>query len=95
MNENYKGSIELISGLKQKNNLDFPLMEASAVAFYEEVQEGDSTVVKEIRLPEKLKSVGISEKDKQTLIETAVTQVLDSDSFTLVSNPVKESESKT
>lgn len=90
MNENYKGSIELISGLKQKNNLDFPLMEASAVAFYEEVQEGDSTVVKEIRLPEKLKSVGISEKDKQTLIETAVTQVLDSDSFTGLETNVKK-----
>ena len=29
--ENYSGSIELISGLKQKNNNDFPLMEANAI----------------------------------------------------------------
>lgn len=90
MNENYKGSIELISGLKQKNNLDFPLMEASAVAFYEEVQEGDSTVIKEIRLPEKLKSVGISDKDKETLIETAVTQVLGSESYKGLESNVKQ-----
>lgn len=29
--ENYTGSVELISGIKQKNNGDFPLMEAHAV----------------------------------------------------------------
>ena len=82
MSEHYKGSIELISGLKQKNNLDFPLMEASAIAFYEEVSQEDGSIeIKEIRLPEKLKSVGVSEKDKAELISTAVTQVLDSDSF--------------
>ena len=69
----YNGSIELISGLIQKNNADFPLMEASAVAFYEEVQLDDgSTAIQEIRLPDKLKSVGISEKDKEELIKTAV-----------------------
>lgn len=83
MNENYKGSIELISGLKQKNNLDFPLMEASAVAFYEEVTlEDGSTSVKEIRLPEKLKSVGISKDEKEQLIQEAVSQaqnVIDED----------------
>ena len=73
MNENYKGSIELISGLKQKNNLDFPLMEASAVAFYEEVQEGDSTVVKEIRLPDKLKSIGITDDEKIKLVDSVFT----------------------
>ena len=35
----YNGSIELISGLIQKNNADFPLIEASAVAFYEDGKE--------------------------------------------------------
>ena len=70
----YNGSIELISGLIQKNNADFPLMEASAVAFYEEVQLDDgSTAIQEIRLPDKLKSVGISDKDKQNLINSAIT----------------------
>ena len=29
--ENYTGSVELISGIKQKNNGDFPLMEAHSV----------------------------------------------------------------
>jgi hypothetical protein len=64
MSENYKGSIELISGLIQKNKGDFPLMEASAVAFYEDGQE--------IRLPEKLKSVGISQDEKDKIVTSAV-----------------------
>lgn len=29
----YKGSVELISGITQKNGGDFPLMEASAIQF--------------------------------------------------------------
>lgn len=29
--ENYTGSVELISGIRQKNNGDFPLMEAHSV----------------------------------------------------------------
>ena len=69
----YNGSIELISGLVQKNNADFPLMEANAVAFYEEVQQEDGSIaIQEIRLPDKLKSVGISDKDKQNLINSAI-----------------------
>ena len=96
MNENYKGTIELISGLKQKNNLDFPLMEASAVAFYEEVQAEDgSTTVKEIRLPEKLKSVGISKEEKEQLIQEAVSQaqnILEED-LTSLGDRVGEAES--
>ena len=69
----YNGSIELISGLTQKNNADFPLMEASAVAFYEEVQDADGVVsTREIRLPDKLKEVGISPEDKAQIIEDAV-----------------------
>ena len=78
----YNGSIELISGLIQKNKADFPLMEASAVAFYEEVQLDDgSTAIQEIRLPDKLKQVGISEKDKTDLINSAMAQTLASDAI--------------
>lgn len=62
----YNGSIELISGLIQKNNADFPLIEASAVAFYEDG--------KEIRLPEKIQSVGISQEEKNSIIQSAVDQ---------------------
>ena len=62
----YNGSIELISGLVQKNNADFPLIEASAVAFYEDG--------KEIRLPEKIQSVGISQEEKNSIIQSAVDQ---------------------
>lgn len=78
----YNGSIELISGLIQKNNADFPLMEASAVAFYEEVQLDDgSTAIQEIRLPDKLKQVGISETEKTDLINSAIAQTLESDAI--------------
>lgn len=74
MNENYKGSIELISGLKQKNNLDFPLMEANAVAVYED----DGT---EIRLDNKLKKLKeeltVSEQEKKEIIGAAVDAVFD------------------
>ena len=84
-NETYKGTIELISGLVQKNNQDFPLMEASAVAFYEEDAEGN---IREIRLPEKLQSVGISEQDKQDLIQNAVTATISSESYTALSGNV-------
>ena len=87
----YNGSIELISGLTQKNNADFPLMEASAVAFYEEVQLDDgSTAIQEIRLPDKLKSVGISEKDKEELIKTAVAgaETALEDDLTVLSNRI-------
>ena len=42
----FKGGIELISGLRPKNNGQFPLMQAQDVAFYEDG--------KEVRLTEKL-----------------------------------------
>ena len=87
----YNGSIELISGLIQKNNADFPLMEANAVAFYEEVQLDDgSTAIQEIRLPDKLKSVGISETEKQTLIQTAVTETLKRDEIKAFNTNIKK-----
>ena len=56
--ENYKGNIELISGLIQKNKGTFPLMEAGAVAVYEQ----DGT---EVRLDEKLRQL----KEEATVSE--------------------------
>ena len=93
MSENYKGSIELISGLKQKNDLDFPLMEASAVAFYEPVldEEGLPTgETQEIRLTEKIKQVGISKQDKEQLIKDAVATTLGDKKFTTIETQVAE-----
>lgn len=60
----YKGSIELISGLKPKNNGDFPLVEAKDVAFYENG--------KEVRLTEKIQQVGVSQEQKNEIIQSAV-----------------------
>ena len=87
MSENYKGTIELISGLKQKNNLDFPLMEASAVAFYETDSEGVTT---EIRLPDKLKTLGISEAEKEKLVQDAIASTIASEDFTSLKADVKK-----
>lgn len=92
MNENYKGSIELISGLKQKNDLDFPLMEASAVAFYDPVLDESGLPTgetQEIRLTEKIKQVGISDADKKQLVSDAVTATLGDESFTKLSTQVE------
>ena len=76
MNENYKGSIELISGLKQKNDIDFPLMEAHAVAVYETDALGATT---EIRLDEKLRQLkeesSVSDQVKQDIVDAAVDAV--------------------
>ena len=93
MNENYKGSIELISGLKQKNDLDFPLMEASAVAFYDPVLDESGLPTgetQEIRLTEKIKQVGISDADKKQLIEDAVAATVKSEDFTTIETQVAE-----
>ena len=71
----YKGSIELISGLKPKNNGNFPLMNAEDIAIYESVQQEDgSFIIEEKRLPQKLQSIGISQEDKDQLIRAAVAQ---------------------
>ena len=83
MNENYKGSIELISGLKQKNNLDFPLMEANAVAVYEQDES-------EVRLDEKLRQLkedaSISEDTKTEIKESIFTDTR----YTTLSGKVDE-----
>lgn len=85
MKENYQGSIELISGLIQKNKGDFPLMEANAVAFYEEDKDGN---VHEIRLPKKLETLGISENEKQNLIQSAVQETLNSQSIQAINTNI-------
>lgn len=68
MSENYKGSIELISGIKPKNNGEFPLVNAADIAVYK--QEGSET--KEYRLDAYLNSIGVSEDDKIEIIKAAV-----------------------
>ena len=68
-NKNYKGSIELISGLTQKNGLDFPLMDAEAIAIYD--KDGN-----EMRLPQKLETLGVSEDEKGLIVNAAVEEAM-------------------
>ena len=75
-NKNFPGSVELISGITPKNDNDFPLVDAEDVIIY----DGDDDT-EGMRLPDKLKNIGISPTDKQELINTAVTQVLNSESY--------------
>ena len=91
MNENYKGSIELISGLKQKNDVDFPLMEAHAVAVYETDALGET---KEIRLDEKLRRLkeesSVSDDTKQEIISAAVDAVFVDETYVNLADDVKD-----
>ena len=91
MSENYKGTIELISGLKQKNNVDFPLMEAHAVAVYETDALGATT---EIRLDEKLKKLkeesSVSETAKKEIIDAAVDAVFVDEDYTNLKDSVEK-----
>lgn len=80
-NENFKSSIELVSGLRPKNNEDFPLIEAHSVAFYNE----DGT---EIRLDEKIEQVGVSEEDRAEIIQSAVSATTGSDSYIALGNNI-------
>lgn len=86
MNENYKGSIELISGLKQKNDVDFPLMESHAVAVYED----DGT---EVRLDEKLRRLkeesSVSEATKKEIVDAAVGAVFVDENYTNLQKSVE------
>ena len=79
----YNGSIELISGLTQKNKADFPLMEAHSVAVYDADAEGNVT---EIRLDDKLKKIveeaTVSDQDKKDIIAAAVSQTFEQTRFT-------------
>ena len=90
----YNGSIELISGLIQKNKADFPLMEANAVAFYEEVEQDGAIVTREIRLPDKLKEVGISDKDRQDIIKDAAEETFKDERFTNVEKDVSDNKTE-
>ena len=91
MNENYKGSIELISGLKQKNDIDFPLMEAHAVAVYETDALGATT---EIRLDEKLKKLkeesSVSDQAKKEIIDAAVDAVFVDEDYKKLTESVEK-----
>ena len=84
----FKGSIELISGLKPKNNLDFPLIQAKDVAFYEEGQE--------IRLDEKLEKLKedftISDEVKKEIGEEASEIVFKDIRYTNLANKIESIE---
>lgn len=49
----YKGSIELISGLKQANNQDFPLMDASAIQVDDEGTRLDEALKMLVKINER------------------------------------------
>lgn len=63
--DNYTGSVELISGVKQKNNSDFPLMEAHSVQVDEEGKRLDEALAE-------LKSndFGLSVDDEGYIVQT-------------------------
>jgi hypothetical protein len=81
----YNGTIELISGITPKNNGTFPLVNAKDVAFYENGEE--------IRLTDKINQVGISDKEKDDLVELAVDTVFENDRYKDLSSKVVENSS--
>ena len=83
-NKNFKGSIELISGITPMGG-DFPLVDAEDIIIYD--GEEDTTGV---RLPDKLKTIGISADDKTQLIKDAVDATLANETFTGVKTKVDE-----
>lgn len=80
----FKGGIELISGLRPKNNGQFPLMQAQDVAFYEDG--------KEVRLTEKLELLKdeftISDTVKQEIGEDAAEIVFKDARYTKLENKI-------
>ena len=90
----YNGSIELISGLVQKNKADFPLMEAHAVAVYETDAEGSVT---EIRLDEKLQKIKdestVSQEMQDTIVNNAKEAVFASEKYQTLSTTVEGNSS--
>ena len=90
----YNGSIELISGLVQKNKADFPLMEAHAVAVYESDAEGAIT---EIRLDEKLQKIKeestVSQEVQNTIVNNAKEAVFASEKYQTLSTKVETNSS--
>lgn len=81
----YNGTIELISGITPKNNGNFALVNAKDVAFYETDATGEK---KEIRLDKKIQQVGVSDKQKQEIVDKAVEQTLKSDTITSIQTNV-------
>lgn len=62
----YKGSVELISGITQKNGGDFPLMDASAVQYDDtgmRMDEKMRTVSEKVKTLETEKGVSITEEE--------------------------------
>ena len=80
----FKGGIELISGIKPKNNQDFPLVRAQDVAFYENGEE--------IRLDEKIENLKseftISETTKQEIAGAATELVFDDARFETINTKI-------
>ena len=90
----YNGSIELISGLVQKNKADFPLMEAHSVAVYEPDGDGGFT---EIRLDEKLVKLKdestVSKEIRDSIVDEAVEKVYSDTKYTTLSSTVESNAS--
>lgn len=84
-NKNFIGSVELISGITPKSGSNFPLVDAEDIIIYsgEEDTEG-------MRLPDKLKTIGISSDEKQQLIKDAVDATLADEKFTKVKEQVDD-----
>lgn len=62
----YKGSVELISGITQKNGGDFPLMDASAIQYDDtgmRMDEKMRTVSEKVETLETEKGVSITEEE--------------------------------
>ena len=81
----YNGTIELISGITPKNNGNFALVNAKDVAFYETDATGETN---EIRLTDKIQQVGVSDEQKQEIVDKAVEQTLKSDTITSIQTNV-------
>lgn len=83
----YNGTIELISGITPKNNGDFALVNAKDVAFYETDATGETN---EIRLTDKIQQVGVSETQKQEIVDKAVAKTFADSTFTDLQDDVQD-----
>lgn len=83
-NKNFKGSVELISGITPMGG-DFPLVDAEDVIIYDGDQDTIGT-----RLPDKLKALEISETEKQNIVNS----VFSDSRFTNANNLISENKDK-
>ena len=81
--ENYNGSIEVIAGFKQKNEQDYPLMEAHSVQIDETGKRLDQRLIE-------LAEMGLTDKDKADLVQ----EVLESDTIANLNAEVFGTEDK-